>query len=325
MAERKPRVSIGLPVYNGEQLLAATLDTLLNQTFEDFELIISDNASTDRTQEICEAYAARDPRIRYYRSPKNRGAGWNFNRVFELATGAYFKWAAHDDLCEPTLIQRCVDVLDQDPSVVLCYSWTRLIDPDGADLDPYIFNGTYTASSPHPHARFWDIVIPYHWCFQIFGLMRTAVLRQTDVMGSYLSADRVLLAHLSLLGRFHEIPEYLFLSKRYPEQSGTMMLRPLAYMAWYNPQHRDRLLLPHWQEYLEYFKVVTAVSLDPFSRMRCYWYLLDLTKHGRRARHLAKDLLVAGALWIGHTVTVRRAQQPEAAAPAPAVPEPVQR
>mgnify|MGYP005842870525 CR=1 FL=1 len=299
----KPRVSIGLPVYNGEKLLAITLDNILNQTFEDFELIISDNTSTDRTQEICESYAARDQRIRYYRSTQNKGAGWNFNRVFELATGEYFKWAAHDDLCAPTMIEKCVEVLDRDLSVVLCYSWTRLIALDGADLGDYEFNGKYTASSSDPHMRFWDIVIPYHWCFQIFGLIRTHALRQTAGMGSYLSADRVLLAHLSLMGRFYEIPETLFFSRRYPEQSGTMMVRPLAYMNWYNPGNYNRLLLPHWQEYHEYFRSVTAVPLDTYNRRRCYWYLLNLTKHGKRAKYLLKDVLIAGALLVGQCIT----------------------
>src|SRR5688572_10868700 len=101
MPEKNPRVSIGLPVYNGENYLAEAIDSILAQTFEDFELIISDNASTDRTQEICEAYAAKDGRIRYYRSEVNKGSAWNFNRVFELARGEYFKWAAHDDYIAP--------------------------------------------------------------------------------------------------------------------------------------------------------------------------------------------------------------------------------
>lgn len=89
------RVSIGLPVYNGEQYLAKALDSLLAQTFTDFEVIISDNASTDRTSEICAAYLERDPRIRYYRNQQNIGAAPNFNRTFELATGMYFKTCSY--------------------------------------------------------------------------------------------------------------------------------------------------------------------------------------------------------------------------------------
>src|SRR5919112_5909956 len=103
----RPRVTIGLPVYNGERFLEQALDGLLAQTFTDFELIISDNASTDRTPEICQAYAARDSRIRYVRQPENIGAGPNHNILVPMARGEYFKWASHDDLYDPDLVAKC--------------------------------------------------------------------------------------------------------------------------------------------------------------------------------------------------------------------------
>lgn len=109
-----PRVSIGLPVYNGQQYLRQALDSLLAQTFHTFEVIISDNASNDATPEICRDYAACDPRIRYVRHDVNRGAAWNFNYVFGLARGVYFKWHAHDDMLEPTFLEQCVTILDHD-------------------------------------------------------------------------------------------------------------------------------------------------------------------------------------------------------------------
>src|SRR5690348_7532956 len=120
MTERLPAVSVGLPVYNGALYLSRAVDSLLAQSFGDFEIIISDNASTDDTERICRAYAARDPRIRYVRSDTNRGLLWNFRRVLELARAPYFKWMAHDDECEPDLLRRCVDELDADPGLVLC-------------------------------------------------------------------------------------------------------------------------------------------------------------------------------------------------------------
>ena len=121
---KPPRVSIGLPVYNGERWLAEALDSLLAQTYSDFELIISDNGSTDDTQAICEEYAARDRRIRYIRQEINRGLAWNWNCVFEESAGDYFKWAACDDLYHPTFLERCVQILDQYPDVAWCH--TRL-------------------------------------------------------------------------------------------------------------------------------------------------------------------------------------------------------
>jgi glycosyltransferase involved in cell wall biosynthesis len=117
-----PRVSIGLPVYNGERFLKDALDSILSQTYRDFELIISDNASSDHTEEICRRYAARDERVRYYRYDNNVGAARNFNRVFQLSRGEYFKWAAHDDICSPGFLQRCVKILDSDTAVVVCFS-----------------------------------------------------------------------------------------------------------------------------------------------------------------------------------------------------------
>src|SRR6516164_196463 len=117
-----PRLSIGLPVYNGEKYLAESLDSLLGQTFEDFELIISDNASTDSTGDICQRYAKQDSRIRYIRQPRNIGLAANHNFVIGQARGDLFKWAADDDLCARDLVRDCVDALDEYPRVVLTHS-----------------------------------------------------------------------------------------------------------------------------------------------------------------------------------------------------------
>ena len=131
MSNHIPRASIGLPVYNGERFLAAAIDSVLEQTFSDLELIISDNASTDKTAEICRQYVARDPRIRYYRKETNNGGPWNFNRVFQYARGEFFKWQAADDVCAPTLVERSVEMLDRNQTAVLCYPRTMVIDGRG--------------------------------------------------------------------------------------------------------------------------------------------------------------------------------------------------
>ena len=106
--DKKLRVTIGLPVYNGETYLEETLDSILNQTYTEFELIISDNGSSDGTRLICEEYAAKDDRIKYYRSVKNLGAAPNYNRAFELSSGEYFKWADYDDPLAPEFLSKCV-------------------------------------------------------------------------------------------------------------------------------------------------------------------------------------------------------------------------
>ncbi len=134
------------------------------------ELIISDNASTDRTQEICRAYVAKDQRIRYYCNAQNLGAAWNFNRVFELSRGEYFKWAAYDDTCAPTFIEQCIEVLDQQQSVILCHSKTRIIDERGGVLEND--RSKLNTNSPKPYERFRDLILKRHGCFQLFGVMR---------------------------------------------------------------------------------------------------------------------------------------------------------
>src|SRR5215813_2219510 len=117
---REPTVSIGLPVFNGEKYLPSAVSTLLEQDFENFELIVSDNASSDRTQDICQVFAARDRRIRYFRNEENIGLGANHNRTFALARARYFKWAAHDDEFPRAMLSRFVETLEQAaPSVAL--------------------------------------------------------------------------------------------------------------------------------------------------------------------------------------------------------------
>ncbi len=128
MTEIRPRVSIGLPVYNGGQFVSKAIEAVLGQTFSDLELIISDNASTDSTEEICLAYASRDKRIRYYRNAANVGVNPNYRRVFSLATSEYFKWVTHDDLQTLDFLEKTVPILDRDPGVVVCYPRVVVID-----------------------------------------------------------------------------------------------------------------------------------------------------------------------------------------------------
>src|SRR5438105_14597753 len=135
----RPAISIGMPVRNGEKYVSQAIDSLLAQTFTDFELIICDNASTDRTERICREYAAKDGRIRYHRNERDIGPAQNYTRCFGLARGTYFRWHAHDDVCEPTYLARCLAVLQRDPSVINCHSLTRVIDERGQTLRDYTY------------------------------------------------------------------------------------------------------------------------------------------------------------------------------------------
>ena len=220
----QPRVSIGMPVYNGERYVAEALESLITQTFSDFELVIADNASTDRTEAICRSYARRDDRVRYVRNRANYGAIYNFNNVFRLTTGEYFKWAAYDDVCDATFLSRCVEVLDQDPGVVLACPRVVGIDEEGhptdivtrpghgrdlvtgvrLDIDPAV-----SPSDPDPVQR-WRFMMRYLWWTpHLYGLIRADVMSKTDLHPFHFNGDHILLAELALLGRFHEIPDEL--------------------------------------------------------------------------------------------------------------------
>jgi len=302
MTQHSPRVSVGLAVYNGENFIRAAIDSILAQTFTDFELVISDNASTDRTQEICLEYAAKDSRIRYYRCERNMGAAWNQNRVFELSTGEYFKLAAHDDVIAPEYLDRCVDMLDQNPSVVLCHSWTKAINAQGEVIEdqgdgsfvpqsskllgsvkrlltPLLGDGKMHADSPKPRERFRSLACTYNYCHQIFGVMRSSVL-QFPLWGSYSHADGVFLAKLSLSGPFHIIPEYLFFNRVHEQQSMRKYLRKdgqqdfSQYAAWWDPNNQGRIMLPRWKIFREYCKAVNGSSIGLYDRLWCYFDIL---------------------------------------------------
>ncbi|MFP3867794.1 MAG: glycosyltransferase family 2 protein [Desulfobacteraceae bacterium] len=263
MSNNNPRVSIGLPVYNGARWLKEALDSFLAQTFEDFELIISDNASTDKTPEICRAYAARDARIRYYRNEKNLGAAENYNRVFHLSTGEYFKWAADDDWCAPNCLEQCVEVLDSKPEVVLCYTKTTVIDENGATIP--MAEDNLNLYSPNVPERFLQTLTKIKFCHNIiFGLMRRNTLAKTPLQGKYLAADRCLVAELALHGPFWEIPERLFFRRKHSGNIGTS----LKDMSFYDPSLKVLFVLPEWKVLLEHWKSIRRSPHNLVMKMR---------------------------------------------------------
>jgi glycosyltransferase involved in cell wall biosynthesis len=304
--DSSPLVSIGLFVYNGERFIEETLRSILNHTFTDFELIISDNASTDRTGDIAQAYARRDSRIRYHRSEKNMGAGWNVRRVYELATGKYFKQAAVDDLLEPDFLRRCVEILERDPGCVLVYAATKEIDENGAFIKNYVT--PMRTDSNDPAARFRDMMLIPCWSYQIFGVMRMSALRQIPPQGRYVNADTVLLARMALLGRFHEIPEHLFISRHHRGQSSKTLpprlrqprrirltnrySRKLPGLEWWDPSKARAVTFPEFRLLREYSMSIYRAPLGVGQKLRCYSFLLPYIRINFKL--MLKDLLIAG-------------------------------
>ena len=289
----KPKVSIGMPVYNGDEYIAEAIDSILGQTFQDFELIISDNASTDRTQEICLEYVQKDARISYHRNEKNLGAAPNYNLVFNLAKGEYFKWAAADDKLAPEFISKCVEALDRNPDVVLCVPRTRLIDPHGEFLRDFDYKKA-DADFSDPKKRFRNFLLFNMSGNFIFGLLRTSAIAKTSLHGSYTSSDLVLLSELTLYGRFLVVPDYLFLRRDHPGQSTKGVWKSeRARPPWFNSSLEGKIVLPKWIFLFSCLRAVNRAPLTAMDRISCYltvghWILLKRNFWG-----FGKDVAIA--------------------------------
>ena len=279
-----PKISVGMPVYNGGEWLSEAIDSILGQTFHDFELIIADNASTDNTADICRHYSERDPRIRYYRSARNIGASENYNVVFRYARGRYFKWASANDYCDKTLLMKCADVLDSRPDVVLCYAKTKLIHEPGGEAEDY--HDGLDLQDEDACQRFRRFMQNIRLNNAMNGLIRTEVLAGTDLMKKHLSEDINLMAELTLHGKFVEIPEYLFF-RRISETCATSMQSQLDVLDHYDPQNESLMVFQQWQIYLDYFLAVWRSPLNAGEKLALYRFL---ARRGIINRHdLASD------------------------------------
>lgn len=269
-----------MPVYNGGALLAVALESILAQTFADFELVISDNASTDDTPQILATYAARDARIRHVRNERNIGANGNFIRVVELASAPLFKWTAHDDLYAPTYLARCLEAIEADPGLVLAHADTVFIDEAGKSYAPaaapgiwlgpggesiFIADPTDLATSPGPLRRFSHVVFGSRWGTHMFGVVPRQALDRTHRLQNVPNSDRPFLAELALLGRFHTVPEPLFLKRLHPRMS--LMLsdeQTIAYVSGDGEAYHKR-----GRQLDVYFRTPTGKPVGWLTRTAC--------------------------------------------------------
>jgi glycosyltransferase involved in cell wall biosynthesis len=318
-----------MPVYNGQEYVAETIESLLAQTYADFELLISDNASTDATESICRAYSERDRRIRYHRQECNRGANWNYNHVFALATGQYFKWAAYDDLCAPTFVERCLEVLQRRPDILWCFSRHSHIDPKGrllpdnggCDLS-YIDgprNGRpgptpWTRASPQAWQRFTGVLLGGSSTLDICGLVRTDVMRQTGLMRPYYGSEKVFVAELCLHGRYAEVPETLFFVRVHPAGSGAL---PTAAQqaAFINPSSIGNY---RWTRFLllqAYFEIIRRAELPAGQRVSCLRALICYLFQVRKWKRVLLSIYRGTGVGGGNIDTLRRLQDASPASP----------
>jgi len=244
----KAKVSIAVPAYNCERYIAQSLESLLGQSYGDFELVISDNASTDGTEEICRSFAARDPRVRYVRRDTNIGGPGNFRFVFSLCRGQYHKWSTADDYWDTRFLERAVAVLDKRPDVVLCYPKTRLIDGNGAILSDYEDN--LDLQSDSPRVRFNDLYRRIGLCNAHLGLIRREAMVRTRLIAAEFNSDTNFLAELSLYGKFSLLPEYWFFRRMHEQSSSWNRDSEERQRQYYDPGHRGTVGLHSWRKYL---------------------------------------------------------------------------
>lgn len=274
----QPLVGVGMPVYNGERFLAEAIESVLGQTESAIELVISDNASADGTAAICRRYAAADARVRYHRNDANIGALPNFNRVFELARGRYFKWAAHDDVLQPDFLRRCIDALEAAPDAALCQSAIEYIDESGSTLGIHAHH-VPGSDSDDSAQRFAALILRPHDCYDMMGVLRRDLVERSMPLESYHGSDRALLARIALAGRYISIPEPLQKVRdhagRYSRSQKKLRDREVSF----DPRNAGRPSFPVWRMYGSYWRSIVspAVPADAKSRARLallkWWFV----------------------------------------------------
>jgi len=287
MSTKSDLVSIGMPVYNGEQYLEAAIRSNLDQTHSNLELIIADNASQDRTEEICRSIAAADRRVKYYRNDHNVGAAQNYNRLFKLSKGEYFRWSNADDLVKPQLIERTLPILQSRSDVVLAYGRTQLIDAEGQMLENYDDN--MDIQDNDTCRRYSEFYRRVGLTNIIYGLMRSSAMKETQLMGDgrLPASDISFVASLILHGKFVEVPEQLFF-RRMHEGAFSAKTNPTDQRQFWRASG-TAVALPHFREALTDLRAIVSsplplrekAALSAFSAKRLYW----------RRRILATDLL----------------------------------
>jgi glycosyltransferase involved in cell wall biosynthesis len=262
-----------MPVYNGESHLEEAIQSILDQTYSDFEFIISDNASTDRTEQICRDYAAQDKRIVYTRNKENLGAAKNYNRVFHLASGHYFRWFNADDISAPELHEKCIQVMDANPDAALCYGKTAIIDENGKITEHYSDN--LNLQQAKASDRFINYFKSVGFTNAIYGLMRTSMMANTMLFGNgrIPAADIIFMAELTLHGKFIEIPQQLF-CRRMHSQASSWDRKNEAVQQTFWKGRAEGWTLPNWKKHLACFSAIRSAHIGSFEKVKLYKFIL---------------------------------------------------
>jgi glycosyltransferase involved in cell wall biosynthesis len=270
----QPLVSIGIPVYNGENFIREALDSIVNQTYQNLEIIVSDNASADKTKEICESYQIKDDRIKYIRLNENQGAAVNFNNTFDLATGKYFKWASHDDYLDSTYIEKCITYLENHPDTHLCHSKKNIVNKNSEIIRRLDFPGL-EIDSDKVYNRFRVFLKTFRFFHDdadvVFGVFRSSELSKTQKIANYNSSDFTLTAEIVILGKLHIIPEYIFY-RRFHQKMSTVAYNSKASRAkWFDTKKESTNLIQYFPFLLwfsEFIRFIGGSNITFFEKLR---------------------------------------------------------
>jgi glycosyltransferase involved in cell wall biosynthesis len=304
VARAIPPLAVGIPVHNGERYIAQAIESILDQTYGDFELLISDNSSSDGTEEICRSYLARDERVIYTRLAENVGAAGNFNHVFGLSRSPLFKFAAHDDLCAPRFLEKCMAVVAEAPDdLVLCFPSTVKIDEAGVEQGP--LEDRLDLRQRTPHQRFRAFLWRYHLSNCFYGIVRSAAYASTRLHQAFVAADVVLLGELALRGQFWQLPEPLFMRRVHAGMSGQANPTLPELAQHYDPSHRGDPVFYRVTMFREFFRAINTTPMTTPERLQCRQVLVStwLAKYWKSmARELVSSVRAA---------RTRRSDRPE--------------
>ena len=282
MIEQTPRVSFGVPVRNGEDCIAKCLDSILAQDHTDFEVVVSDNASTDRTPEILQEYAAKDERIRLLLRNRNVGIIENFNGLVHQARGEFFRWVGADDWLEPSYASDCLNALDAQPDAISATSYFQLHYEDGG-VAYQEYDGE-VVDSPLPERRLARMLWFFHAGPSVYepnySLIRRQALLDVGVLPIHAGNDWILSTRLSLSGRMIHVPKMLF-HRSFPIGANR---NDESFRKRLNPERWKELRPSLWKLSRAFLDAVDAADLDGRAVLRCRLSILGFSVREARRR-----------------------------------------
>lgn len=269
-------ITVGIPTFNSEAYLGLAIEGLLAQTFSDFELVVSDNASTDGTRNVVENYMSIDRRVRYIRHSENIGANLNYSHVVRIANGDFFKWSSSSDWCAPTFLEKCFRELSAHEDAVLVVPRTRLFESTPEESQDYPFDIEILDESPSVRLKYLMSNLELNNAMN--GLIRTSALRKTRLVEHYRAADVVLMGHLAMLGKFRLIDERLFY-RRMALETSTALQDAQTIRKFLYPRVDSRTLFQGCRRHLGWARSAWSAPMsigDRFEALTqvakaCYW------------------------------------------------------